>query len=669
MTDVTVDQRSAFLAYQMLFPTRYPSDPAELASGQDPVFDRLSAFVAAVWAELSPEARRRLRGIRHDLSNPVAHNTPAVQRYLLELLAEPMLAEIWSRARVEGPLPDHDPPDEETQKAAIRVDARGAGLRRPSGGACLDCRDDPATTSAPGPAQTPTPDREEKDNTVMTDTNSAVLDIEIDRPGTPRQLPRKRYLRAIKRLFDDRDVDTSLETAQAHAAYVTGALIRDSFFDPASPGFEDAFIEQWNEGYEIAETTETDPSRPSFFTSRNGLRLRNLEVYLQVYKELLVIKAQQTPTVQELAAVSDEVLARGPVDDNLPGQGALGFRRLRRSDAVVRHPRPAADRHRGELPGRLRATEHPRLLDDRRRVAPGSGRPVLGGRPERPGLERRRAAGRRRSRPALRRLRLGGRPAARPRRPAHPVPTDQRARRLPAEVLLGGLGARAGPVPQRVPGRVPAGPALAAATGRLGPQDRPRPARVRLAARLGLYPVRRPADRQPHPGMRGDHRAPGGAEGVRRRPLPGRWWNGSSRCRPAGRPTSARSSPWPAPARRSSTCWRSRRLDIAANRVSTPLFPTRDFSRNGTPRAVFSVNEYQLLLGHVENWLAANSITDHQRFDAAQPREVQAVGSLPAPGGFSPPDANALRDQLMQMVGAGQIPSADQLNQMFQRPS
>jgi hypothetical protein len=112
-------------------------------------------------------------------------------------------------------------------------------------------------------------------------------------------------------------------------------------------------------------------------------------------------------------------------------------------------------------------------------------------------------------------------------------------------------------------------------------------------------------------------------------------------------------------------------IDIAANRISTPLFPSRDFRRNGnaSTRAVFSVSEYQLLLGHVENWLAANAITDHQRFDAAQPREVQAVGSLPAPGGFSPPDANAIRDQLMQMVGAGQIPSADQLNQMFQRPS
>ena len=31
-------------------------------------------------------------------------------------------------------------------------------------------------------------------------------------------------------------------------------------------------------------------------------------------------------------------------------------------------------------------------------------------------------------------------------------------------------------------------------------------------------------------------------------------------------------------------------LDIAANRASMPLFPVRDFSRNGTPRAVFSVS-------------------------------------------------------------------------------
>ena len=99
MTDVAVDERSAFLAYQMLFPSRYPSDPADLTRRQDPVFDRLSAHVAEVWAGLSDEARRRLRLLRRDLSDPIAHNTRAVQRYLLELLAEPMLTEIWSRAR------------------------------------------------------------------------------------------------------------------------------------------------------------------------------------------------------------------------------------------------------------------------------------------------------------------------------------------------------------------------------------------------------------------------------------------------------------------------------------------------------------------------------------------------------------------------------------------
>ena len=106
----------------------------------------------------------------------------------------------------------------------------------------------------------------------------------------------------------------------------------------------------------------------------------------------------------------------------------------------------------------------------------------------------------------------------------------------------------------------------------------------------------------------------------------------------------------------------SKSLDIAANRISTPLFPTADL--NGQ-RAVFSRAEYQLLLGHVENWLAANAITDTQRFDAAQPRELQPTGSLPAVGGFMGTDTNAVRDQLMQMVGAGQMPTADQLNQLF----
>jgi hypothetical protein len=667
MTDVTVDQRSAYLAYQMLFPTRYPSDPADLASGQDPVFDRLSAFVATVWEGLPDEARRRLRVIRRDLSDPVAHNAPAVQRYLLHLLAEPMLAEIWSRARV-GPLPDHDPPDEETQKAAIRVMLGEPAPDDPAAVRAWIAAMTPATTSAPGPAPTPTADREEKDNTVMSDNNSAVLDVEIDRRGLPDNFRAKRYLRAIKRLFDDRDVDTSLETAQAHAAYVTGALLRDGFFDPASPGFEDAFIRQWNEGYEIAETTETDPRRPSFFTSRDGLRLRKLDVYLQVYKELLVIKAQQTPTVQELAAVSDEVMERGPVDDNLLAKVRSAF------DNVVSQA-PSFDTL--DLPPIITEENSPGVYEpeniracsligaawhlDRAGLFSAVDQsaqdwndgvlPVAEG-PGRLYDEYVWEADRRLD-PAARHVQYQRIKELDDYLLRFCSAVSERERGLfLSEYLVGSQRDRRSPQPQDAAVRK-------TARDLLGYASLHGWAYTQFAAQRIANHIRECVEIIEHPEVQKAYGVTAPLQVVER-------VNAMS----SGRtPDINKEFTLASTGKEIIDLLALKALDVAANRVSTPLFPTRDFSRNGIPRAVFSVSEYQLLLGHVENWLAANSITDYQRFDAAQPRQVQAVGSLPAPGGFSPPDANALRDQLMQMVGAGQIPSADQLNQMFQRPS
>ena len=187
-----------------------------------------------------------------------------------------------------------------------------------------------AATTAPGSTETPTP--EEKDNTAMNDNNSAVLDLEIDKRGLPDSFRRKRYLRAIKQLFDDRDIATE------HRDRPGPGGVRDRGADPGQllrPG-ESRFRGRLRRRSSTKATRsrrrpQTDPSRPSFFTSRNGLRLRKLDVYLQVYKELLIIKAQQAPTVQELAAVSDEVLERGPVDDNLPAKVRSAFDDCRRS--------------------------------------------------------------------------------------------------------------------------------------------------------------------------------------------------------------------------------------------------------------------------------------------------------------------------------------------------
>src|SRR5690349_12720718 len=82
----------------------------------------------------------------------------------------------------------------------------------------------------------------------MADDDSA-FDVNIDTRSLPEEFDKAGYVARIKQLFEDRDVHLSTEAAKAHGAYVTGALLRDSYYDAGSPGFETAFADIFNEGF------------------------------------------------------------------------------------------------------------------------------------------------------------------------------------------------------------------------------------------------------------------------------------------------------------------------------------------------------------------------------------------------------------------------------------
>src|SRR5262249_32383792 len=62
------------------------------------------------------------------------------------------------------------------------------------------------------------------------------------------------------------------------------------------------------------------------FRAAGGTKaVRNIEVYLAVAKKLTDLKNDDAPTVQEVAAISDNVLERGPVDDNFAAKVRSAF--------------------------------------------------------------------------------------------------------------------------------------------------------------------------------------------------------------------------------------------------------------------------------------------------------------------------------------------------------
>lgn len=502
----------------------------------------------------------------------------------------------------------------------------------------------------------------------MADVNG--FDVNIDTRGLPEEFDRAAYVARIKQLFQDRDADLDTAPTRAHCAYVTGSLLRDSYYTATSPGFEDAFSDVFNEGFGRPETSGSQhlPGIPKKIEN-----VRRIEVYLSVTGLLTDFKGKQPPTVQEVAAVSDEVLERGPANDNTRAKARSAFdnfvgqapsfdtldlpplvteegsqgvyeptniracamigaaNHLDRAGLMPAVDQAAQDWTAGELPvgdsaGRL---FDPYVWDARDRLDPAA-RQIQ--------YDRIRDLD-----DYLLRF-------------CSAVSERERGLYL-SEYLTGSQRDRRTPQPQDASVRK-------TARDLLGYASLNGWAYTAFAARRIGNHIRTCVDIIENVEVQKAYGVAGPWQVVER----------IAAMTTGKTPNLAKELTLSSTGKEILDRLADKAKDIAVNRTGVPLFPPRvsdvqpGVPNGSTPAtSVFSESEYLTLLGHVENWLAANAITDTQRFDAAQPRDTAPTSSLPAMGGFSAPDSNAIRDQLMQMVGSGQMPSVDQVNQLFGR--
>ena len=205
-------------------------------------------------------------------------------------------------------------------------------------------------------------------------------------------------------------------------------------------------------GSRESSTGATSGRRPSTCYGKRGIAPRPGRLP-GVAEEVAGIKGGK-PTIQEVAAVSDDVLEPGTgrrqlhaprcgnAFDDFVGQTPV-YDSLELPDVVTDETAKAE----------VEPAKHPSRRHGLRHRAARERQLFMAVDTRRAGLVRRRAAGRRERRAALRRLRVERTRPLGPGRPPDPVRPHRRARRLPAAVLLRDLGAGPQPLPERVPGR------------------------------------------------------------------------------------------------------------------------------------------------------------------------------------------------------------------------
>ncbi len=124
----------------------------------------------------------------------------------------------------------------------------------------------------------------------------------LDPRGLPKGFSEETYWAEVVRRFENWNTDPAAsDEAKAHACYVAGRLIRETYLDPGGPGFEEAFEDAITDGFETTlGKPREDGSRP---------KIKNAKTYLDVATELRAIKGDHDPiTWQGLAYVCDYVI-------------------------------------------------------------------------------------------------------------------------------------------------------------------------------------------------------------------------------------------------------------------------------------------------------------------------------------------------------------------------
>lgn len=657
MPDLSVPQRLAYLATAMLFPESYPDDYD--------TFERVRAYARATWERLPAEDRRPLGFVRKQVDDPVEDNPGRLQDLWLAHLARRPLAEHAAAAGIE--LPDSvllTEVPEEVRHAAVRT---ALGLGRPEDERRL--REWFDSGSAPS-----TPTTEEGHD--MPEEFGDPYDgrYALDKRNLPDGFDEEGFEEAVTQLFLNRnadprpgeheDLDATTLRIRAHRANVIGALLGASYLDPSGPGFDDTFVEYYNDGFELVDLVRA-----------NGVvapgKVRRLDVYAAVAQEISELK-DGDPTYQEVAAVSGEVIDRGPVNDNFdakvrsalddfvsktPVYDSLNLPDIVTDETAQAEVEPTNIRA-VSMVYAARELESAFLLPAVQVIAQDwtDGFTPVGD-----------ALGR-----LLDRYVWGARDRL-----------DAAAREVQFERI-----AELDTHLMRLCSAISERDRAQYLSEYLTPGDRrrsaqPRDAAVRKSARDLLayaslhgwaYPqfaAKRLGNQIRECVTIVDHPEAQKAYGVQ-----GPWQLVERVATMAGGsvPNIAQHRALAATGKAIMDMLATKAKAIAASVSSTPLFPpprgSDGFSGSERVRTtVFTATEYEVLLTHVDNWLAASGVNDRERMEASQIRETAPSASLPMFGGGAAQDgginAGAVKDQLMNMVSAGQMPTMDQLNQLF----
>lgn len=660
MTDQgpSVPERLAHLAYQLLFPSLFPDpDTAE--------FGQLLASAERLWSEASADLRRSLQRVRKDLSDPLERNDAKLVAELRWMLAAPALEARAGQRGLSDIARADVPPEVQEAMARVAIDAAHpedeqrirAWLDEP------DAADEQATSDEEGAAMTMErlkPDQGHHRH----DWDPYEGRYTIDPRNLPENFDPGAYTAVIEGLFRNRNADLESPRTQAHAAYVTGSLIRASYFETTSPGFEDAFVEYFNRGFEtvdvLTDSGRVEPSRDK----------RQLDVYGAVAREIYELKDGADPTVQEVAAVADDVLDRGPVND---GNFAAKVRSAHDDyvsltpvyDSLELPDIVTDDTAQAEVePTNIRAVamiyaagelENAQLIAACDQAAQDWSDGVL------PVGEN---AGRLFDSyvwEARDRLDTAARTIQFERvadlnghmlRFCSATSERDRAQYL-SEYLAPGPDRRRAAQPRDAAVRKAARDLLAYASlhGWAYTQF--------AAKRLGNH-IRECVEIIDHPEVQKAYGVQGPWQVVER----------VSAMTTGSTPNIQKHRALASTGKAIIDMLAAKAKDIAASLAKDPLFPpgTDSSGADDGRRSIFDRNEYEVLLTNVENWLAANLVNDRQRMEQSQLRESAPAASLPSFGGTDGGigfDSNAVKDQLMQMVSTGQLPTADQVEQMF----
>lgn len=671
MADEPVADRLAHLVFHLLRPDRYSPDPAVL--GADPEFATIRRHVQQVWIEASPARRQRLSRVRRDLSAPANTNPRALINLIMQLLIDPDTAHRLSE-RTSSTAEKITPETlARMHENAVRL---RLGLLPPEQEAefiaWLGRHDGDNPEPPPIEVESHEGGHTDQKGTEMTENNQYLeySDYLFDERNLPETFDQDAFRSTIVELFEEHGHPVNEDgVTAAHAAYVTGALVRASYFTTGGPGFAEAFIEEFNKGYGYPDTLAQARLRAT-----NGHRLTNRDVYLHTASEILQLKSGDRPTYQEVAAVADEVLKRGPVDDgtfdakvrnafddyvsNAPVYDSLELPDLVTDDTAKGDVEPLNIRSVAMIyaSGRLEQAGLFTAVDQAAQDWSDGVLPVgdSAGRLFDPYV----FDARDRLDAAARQIQYDRINQMREHLLRFCSATSERERGLYlSEYLTGPNRDRMSPQPGDATVRKTARDLLAYASlhGWAYTQF--------AAKRLGNQ-IRQCVEIISEPEVQKAYGVQGQWQLVER----------INTMTSGTTPNLTKQLTLASTGKAIVDLLAGKAKEIAAHRSAMPMFPRRDQLGAGLSNqraAVFGVDEYDRLLAHVENWLAANAITDTERFNASQPIDTTAVPSLPNLGsdGFGAAadgfDATQVKNQLMQMVSSGQMPTADQVNQMF----